>query len=95
MNYMYFVYILTNTYHTVLYIGVTNNLKIRVYEHREKIVEGFSDTYELWKLVYFEVHTDVNLALIREKRLKKWKREWKENLINQKNPEWNDLYDIL
>lgn len=88
----YFVYILSNKLNTVLYIGVTNNLVKRVWEHREKILEGFTKKYNLYKLVYFEVFTEVSDAIQREKQLKKWERSWKERLINEKNPNWQDLY---
>lgn len=89
------VYILTNITHTVLYIGVTNHLKRRIWEHKNKLVEGFSTKYNTSKLVYYEAHTDVRTAIWREKCLKKWKRDWKNALITQTNPHWQDLYDTL
>lgn len=88
----YFVYILTNKIHTVLYIGVTRNLKKRTCQHKQKIVEGFTQQYKVDQLLYYEVYEDINEAIKREKRLKKWNRKWKERLINEKNPGWIDLY---
>lgn len=75
-----------------IYIGVTNNLARRVYEHREELFRGFSSTYGTNKLVYYEPHADVRDAIKREKQLKKWKRAWKIDLIEQTNPEWRDLW---
>jgi len=95
MNIQYYVYILTNKKNKVLYIGVTNDLERRMYEHKNKLVEGFSQKYKLNKLVYYEVTNDVNSAISREKQLKNWHREWKINLINQFNPEWKDLCEEL
>ncbi len=74
-----------------MYIGVTNNLERRVLEHRNKIVKGFTSRYNVDKLVYFEKFSDINEAIKREKRLKKWNRQWKINLIEKDNPEWKDL----
>ena len=88
----YYVYILTNQMHTVLYVGMTNNVARRVWEHREGVVKGFTDSYNLHKLVYIETHQDVRIALEREKRIKRWKRSWKEDLIAENNPDWLDLY---
>jgi len=87
----YYVYILTNRYNNVLYIGVTNNLVRRTYEHKNKLVEGFSKRYNLIKLVYYETTGSIESAIEREKQLKNWHRDWKINLINQFNPEWKDL----
>lgn len=91
----YFVYILTNKNKTVLYTGVTDDLKRRVYEHKTKLNKGFTDKYNVDCLVYFETFSDVKEAITREKRLKDWKREWKETLINQFNPEWRDLFEEI
>ncbi len=89
------VYILTNYLNTTLYIGVTNNLLRRIYEHKTKQNEGFSSKYNLNKLVYFETTESIEEALNREKQLKNWKREWKLALIKENNPEFKDLsYDI-
>jgi len=87
----YYVYILTNTKNTTLYIGVTNNLKRRLYEHKNGLIEGFTKNYKLTKLIYFEEYNDIKEALIREKNLKNWHREWKVNLIKTMNPEFKDL----
>ena len=87
----YFVYILANWNHSVLYIGVTNDLERRVYEHRQELVEGFTRKYHVHKLVYYEQTGDVKAALAREKQLKGWRREKKEALIETMNPDWNDL----
>lgn len=74
-----------------MYIGVTNNLIRRIYERKNGIIKGFTKKYNVCKLVYFEQTTDVNAAILREKRLKKWKRDWKIKLIESINPEWKDL----
>lgn len=95
MNNTYYVYILTNKNKTVLYIGVTNDLKRRVYEHKNKLIKGFSSKYNVDSLIYFEIFQNVNEAILREKRLKEWKREWKEGIINEQNPLWEDLYDKI
>ncbi len=87
----YFVYILANKTNTTLYIGVTNDLKRRVYEHKNKVHEGFSAKYNVNKLVYFEECSDINSAIQREKNLKKWNRAWKNELIEKSNPEYKDL----
>lgn len=91
----YFVYILTNKKRGVLYIGVTSNILKRIYEHKAKLVDGFTKKYNLTQLVYFEVTDDVQSAIQREKRLKKWNRSWKIELIEKSNPNWNDLYTSL
>ena len=89
---MYFVYILTNFTNTVYYIGVTNNLVKRIYEHKNDLVEGFTKKYQVHKLVYYEQTNSVEAAINREKQLKNWHKEWKTNLIKQMNPQFNDLY---
>ena len=91
----YSLYILTNKKNGTLYIGVTSNLKKRIWEHKNKIVEGFTKTYSLHKLVYFETTENIYSALTREKQLKKWNRIWKIRLIEEKNPKWNDLSDDI
>jgi len=87
----YYIYILTNKSNRVLYIGVTNDIVRRVFEHRNKLVDGFTKKYNLTKLVYYEVAENIESAIKREKQLKNWHRAWKVNLILQFNPEWNDL----
>jgi putative endonuclease len=88
-------YILTNKPNGTLYIGVTSNLIRRVYEHRDKKIEGFSKRYGLTRLVYYEEHQTMPLAIQREKSMKRWPRAWKARLINEKNREWRDLYEEL
>ena len=90
-----YVYIITNPTNTTLYIGVTNNLIRRIYEHKNGIFEGFSSKYNLNKLVYFEIFDDEINAIQREKNLKHWKRSWKINLIEKTNPDWKDLYPSI
>ena len=87
----YFVYILSNKKNGTLYIGMTNNLERRLFEHKNKLNEGFSKKYNLTKLLYFETFQYPNDAIIREKNLKKWKRAWKIRLIEEENPNWDDL----
>ena len=88
---MYFVYILSNWDDSVLYIGVTSNLPRRLYEHRNGLVDGFTQKYNVHKLVYYEYTNDVYSAISREKQLKKWNRSKKNWLIQKTNPQWNDL----
>lgn len=92
---MFSVYILTNKPNGTLYIGMTNNLKRRVYEHKQKLVDGFTKKYDVNTLVYYEVHETVESAITREKQLKHWNRLWKLKLVNEFNPEWDDLYNSL
>ena len=87
----YYVYILTNWNNTVMYVGVTNNIRRRLYEHRNKLIKGFTEKYNLHKLVYIEETSDALAAITREKQLKKWRREKKNRLVMTINPEWNDL----
>ena len=88
----YYVYILASKRNGVLYIGVTNNLTKRVYEHKNDLVEGFTSRYKVHTLVYFEETSDINSAILREKQIKKWNRSWKIRIIEDINPTWNDLY---
>jgi putative endonuclease len=90
----YFVYILASKPNGTLYIGVTSDLMRRIWEHKQGTVEGFTEKYDVNRLVYFEGYKDVHEALQREKRLKKWNRKWKLEIINKFNPEWNDLYGV-
>ena len=87
-----YIYILTNRLRGTLYIGVTNNLLRRVWEHRQRVVPGFTQKYRLRRLVYFEHCTDFATAIEREKKLKRWRRQWKLDLIEGENPKWHDLY---
>ncbi|MDH3761143.1 MAG: GIY-YIG nuclease family protein [Gammaproteobacteria bacterium] len=89
------VYILTNQSHSVLYIGVTTNPGARIWQHKRKLVDGFSKKYNLDRLAWYELHTDIYTAIIREKQLKKWNRKWKIKLIESCNPDWADLYDEI
>jgi len=92
---MYYVYILASRKNGTLYIGMTSDLVKRIYQHKNDLVEGFTKKYGVHTLVYFEQTEDVQTALRREKQLKSWKRAWKIRLIEENNPEWNDLYDTL
>jgi len=91
----YYIYILTNQYHTIFYVGVTNNLIRRVYEHKNKLVKGFTLKYNINKLVYYEVFSDVREAIYREKQIKSWSRKKKIEMIEKFNPEWKDLYEEI
>jgi putative endonuclease len=91
----YWVYILASRIGGTLYIGVTNNMVRRVYEHRQGLVEGFTKQYGVHRLVYFEQLDDIEQAILREKRLKKWDRAWKIQLIEENNPNWDDLYSRI
>lgn len=91
----YFVYILTNKNNTVLYTGITSDLLARIWQHKNKICSGFTSKYNTHKLVYYEIFEDAYEAIYREKRIKKWRRKWKERLINEMNPNWVDLYKKL
>jgi putative endonuclease len=95
MDKLYCVYILTNSYNTVLYTGITSDLKARVYQHREKLLPGFTSRYNVFKLVYYEAGDDASGAIAREKQIKAGSRQKKVDLINLTNPEWQDLYDRL
>ena len=86
-----FVYILTNTYNTVFYTGITNNLQKRVWEHKNKVVDGFTKKYNLWKLIYFEEYDDIHIALEREKQLKDFRREKKLNIIRSISPQVKEI----
>jgi putative endonuclease len=90
-----YVYLITNTHNNVLYIGVTNNLIRRIFEHKNKLVKGFTQKYNVDRLVYFEISISITAAIEREKIIKKWSRLKKNKLINSLNPNWDDLYPNL
>ena len=90
-----FVYILTNKRNGTLYTGVTSDLRQRMHMHRKGLVDGFTKRYNLKRLVWYEAHVDLQEAIVREKRIKSWRRLWKIRLIEQDNPEWNDLFDEM
>ncbi|NBX02665.1 MAG: GIY-YIG nuclease family protein [Alphaproteobacteria bacterium] len=90
-----YVYILTNKPNGILYIGVTNDLARRVYEHKQKLVKGFTQKYGLDTLVYYEPYESITEAIAREKTMKEWKRAWKVRRIVESNPDWHDLYEQL
>ncbi len=87
-----YVYILSNHPNGTLYIGVTSDLPKRIWQHKNKQMEGFTEKYHLDKLVYYEIFEDIESAIYREKRLKEWQRKWKIDLIQKMNPSWKDLY---
>jgi putative endonuclease len=91
----YFVYILASRRHGTLYVGVTNDLARRVFEHREGLIKGFTYKYDVKRLVYFELHDDILEAIRREKLIKRWRRDWKIELVERDNPDWRDLYPNL
>ncbi len=95
MGKSYYVYILTNQYNTVLYTGVSDDLRRRIDEHKKKLVPGFTEKYNLNKLVYFEEGTDISQAIVREKQIKGGSRQKKIDLINRMNPEWRDLFEEI
>jgi putative endonuclease len=95
MDKHFYVYIMTNKNNTVLYTGITNDLRRRVYEHKHKLVDGFTKKYNITKLVYYEVFRDAENAIFREKHIKAGSREKKVALINALNPRWKDLYEEL
>ena len=95
MKKQFFVYILSSQRNGTLYIGVTSNLVKRIWEHKNNQAEGFTRKYNVKNLVYFEIHDNAENAITREKQIKKWKRAWKIRLIEEKNPDWKDLYDVI
>ena len=88
----YYIYILTNKHNTTFYIGITNYLLRRVKEHKQGHSKSFTKKYNLMKLVYYELTNDITIAIKREKQLKRWRKQWKIDLIEQVNPNWEDLY---
>ena len=91
----YYVYIVTNKSKGTLYIGITNNLSRRIFEHKNNVIKGFTSKYKLHKLVYYNYTSDVNSAIAYEKKIKKWNRQWKIDLIEKFNPSWDDLYSNI
>ncbi|MCD6486998.1 MAG: GIY-YIG nuclease family protein [Syntrophobacterales bacterium] len=89
------VYILASKRNGTLYIGVTSDLVKRIWEHKNDIVEGFTKRYCVHQLVWYEIHENMESAIVREKRLKEWKRKWKLELIEKNNPDWKDLYNTI
>ena len=89
----YYVYILTNHTNRTLYVGVTNNLTRRTYEHKQAQNSGFAEKYHCYKLIYYELHANIDDAIKREKQLKRWSRMKKEALVNNMNPDWKDLFE--
>lgn len=95
MSKQYYVYLMTNKNNSVLYTGITNDLKRRVYEHKEKLVNGFTKKYNVSKLIYYEMLEDPENAVLREKKIKAGSRQKKIDLINSMNKEWHDLYEQI
>ncbi len=91
----FFVYIITNKPYGILYTGMTENLSRRMFEHKNGLIEGFSRDHELKILIYYEIHSTHDDAFTRERRIKKWRRDWKKQLIEKMNPAWNDLSDQI
>jgi putative endonuclease len=91
----YYVYILASRKDGAIYVGITNDIVRRIYEHRIKAVRGFTSKYNITRLVWFEIYDDPISAISREKELKKWKRAWKVQLVDAQNPQWNDLYESI
>ena len=89
------VYIIASQRNGTLYTGVTSDLIKRIWEHKNELVEGFTKKYRVYRLIYFELHPDMDSAITREKQIKKWNRKWKLRLIEEHNPDWNDLYQEL
>jgi len=95
MSKQYYVYIMTNKINSVIYTGITNDLKRRVYEHKNKLVEGFTKKYNIDKLIFYEVYNDINIAIAREKQIKSGSRAKKVAMIEDMNDQWNDLYEEI
>jgi len=91
----YYVYMLASSRHGTLYIGVTNDLSQRVFQHKEKVTRGFTSRYDVTRLVWYETYERIDEAIAREKSLKKWHRDWTIRLIKEINPGWEDLYPLL
>jgi putative endonuclease len=91
----YYVYILSSKKNGTSYLGMTSDLVKRIYEHKQNVVDGFTQKYNIHYLVYYEVYQSVEEAILREKQMKKWNRKWKIRCIEKMNPEWKDLYDEI
>ena len=91
----YYVYILAKEKNGTLYVGITNNLERRIWEHKNNLVKGFTEKYKIHNLVYYEVYGEIGMALYREKLIKRWPRNWKMNVIEKENPYWKDLYESI
>lgn len=91
----YYVYILTKAHNSTFYVGMTSDLAKRIWEHKNEVADGFTKKYGIKTLVYYEIFDNPELAIKREKRLKKWPRAWKIKVIEEQNPEWEDLYDEI
>ena len=90
-----YVYILASKRNGTLYVGVTSDLTKRISEHKHNLIEGFTRKYNVHELVFYEVHDDIEAAILREKQIKKWNRRWKLRLIEEMNPEWRDMYQEI
>ena len=95
MGKQYYVYILASNRNGTLYVGMTNDLKRRTYEHKHGLIKGFTKKYNIHNLVHYEKTNDVKIAIEREKQIKKWNRKWKLELIEKENPDWKDLYESI
>ncbi len=95
MHNQHYVYMLTNKYKNVFYVGITNDIYGRIWEHKTKTFKGFSSKYNIDRLVYYEIFEDVDEAITKEKKIKRWNREWKVDMINDFNPTWKDLYNDI
>lgn len=95
MRNQYYIYIMTNKYNKILYTGITGNLKKRIYEHKQKFVDGFTKRYNITKLIYYEIYDDPTNAIKREKQIKGGSRNKKIDLIESMNPKWEDLYNQI
>jgi putative endonuclease len=91
----YYVYILASKKNGTIYVGVTGDLIKRIYEHKQNLIDGFTQKYGVHDLVYYEVHNEIEEAITREKQIKKWNRNWKLRLIEERNPDWKDLYNEI
>ncbi len=94
-NNKYYIYILTKERNSTFYVGITSNLQKRIWEHKNELADGFTKKYNVKNLVYYEIFDNPEAAIKREKRLKKWSRAWKMKIIEEINPDWNDLYEDI